>query len=170
MLFRSDRPEAKEAYRVAARAAHGAGRLVSLSLSDSFCVDRHRDDFLGLVRDDVDIVFGNADEVRSLYQVDSFDDAIEAVRGDCHLAAITNGEDGSVIVSDHEVIRVAADPVARVVDTTGAGDLYAAGFLYGLTTGRSLVECGRLGSLAAAEVISHVGPRPLTELRRLVTF
>ena len=165
-----DRDHAKEAFRVAAKYAHEAGRKVSLTLSDSFCVDRHRDDFLGLVRDDVDIVFGNADEVRSLYQVDSFDDAIEAVRGDCHLAAITNGEDGSVIVSDHEVIRVAADPVARVVDTTGAGDLYAAGFLYGLTTGRSLVECGRLGSLAAAEVISHVGPRPLTELRRLVTF
>ena len=142
-----DRPEAKEAYRAAARAAHGAGRMVSLSLSDSFCVDRHRDDFRGLVRDEVDIVFGNADELRSLYQVDSFDAAIAAVRADCHLAAITNGKDGSVIVTRDEVIAVRAEPVARVVDTTGAGDLYAAGFLHGLTTGRSLADCGRLGSI-----------------------
>ena len=165
-----DRPEAKEAFRTAARAAHGAGRMVSLTLSDSFCVDRHRDDFRGLVRDDVDVLFGNADELRSLYEVDSLDEAVAAVRRDCRLAAITDGKDGSLIVSGDEVLRVAAEPVAKVVDTTGAGDLYAAGFLHGLTHGRPLPECGRLGSIAAAEVISHVGPRPLVELRRLVTF
>ncbi len=165
-----DRDEAKDAYRVAACTAHDAGRLVSLTLSDSFCVDRHRSDFRSLVAHDVDVLFGNADELRALYEVSSFDAAIEAVRADCHLAAITNGKAGSVIVTRDRVIHVDAVPVERVVDTTGAGDLYAAGFLHGLTTGRLLEECGRLGSIAAAEVISHVGPRPLVELRRLVDF
>jgi len=165
-----DRPEAKEAFRKAARTAHAAGRQVSLTLSDPFCVDRHRDDFRGLVQDDVDILFGNADELRALYEVESFEAAIEMVRRDCHLAAITNGKDGSVIITREAVIPIAAEPVSRVLDTTGAGDLYAAGFLHGLTSGRPLPECGRLGSVAAAEVISHVGPRPLVELRRLVTF
>ena len=165
-----DRPEAKDAFRVAARTAHEAGRSVSLTLSDSFCVERHRDDFLGLVENDVDILFGNADELRALYRVGSFDAAVDAVRKHCHLAAITNGKDGSVIVTHDGVISVPAEPVGRVVDTTGAGDLYAAGFLHGLTSGRSLQQCGRLGSIAAAEVISHVGPRPLVELRRLVSF
>lgn len=165
-----DRPEAKQAFRVAARAAHGAGRLVSLTLSDSFCVDRHRDDFRGLVEDEVDILFGNSEELCSLYELESFDDAVAAVRQDCHLAAITCGKEGSVIVTREGVVEIAAEPVDRVVDTTGAGDLYAAGFLYGLTHGRSLADCGRLGSVAASEVISHVGPRPLVELRKLVTF
>ncbi|CAB4706372.1 MAG: adenosine kinase [Actinobacteria bacterium] len=165
-----DRPEAKEAFRAAASTAHSAGRRVALSLSDSFCVDRHRDDFRGLVRDEVDVLFGNADELCSLYEVGSFEEAVRAVRRECHLAAVTNGKDGSVIVTPDGVIRVSAEPVARVVDTTGAGDLFASGFLHGLTSGRSLADCGRLGSIAAAEVISHVGPRPLVELRRLVTF
>jgi sugar/nucleoside kinase (ribokinase family) len=162
-----DRDDAKEAFRHAARVAHRHGRQVSLTLSDSFCVDRHREDFLALVRDEVDVLFGNSDELCSLYQTESFEDAIAAVRQDCHLAAITVGADGSFVVTRDEMFRVAAQPVARVVDTTGAGDLYAAGFLHGLTKGRSLVECGRLGSVAAAEVISHVGPRPLVELRTL---
>jgi len=165
-----DRPEAKQAFRAAAGIAHTAGRQVALTLSDSFCVDRHRDDFRGLVEDEVDLLFGNADEVCSLYQVASFDEAIELLRRDCHLAAVTHGKEGSVIVTRDGIIRVAAEPVAKVVDTTGAGDLFAAGFLHGLTTGRSLAECGRLGSVAAAEIISHVGPRPLVELRRLVDF
>lgn len=165
-----DRDDAKAAYRLAARTAHEAGRYVSLSLSDSFCVDRHRDDFRSLVANDVDVLFGNADELRSLYEVSSFEDAIEAVRADCHIAAITNGKDGSVVVTRDRVLRIDAVPVGKVVDTTGAGDLYAAGFLHGLTSGRTLEECGRLGSIAAAEVISHVGPRPLVELRRLVDF
>ena len=163
-----DRDEAKRAFRRAAAVAHTNGRKVSLTLSDSFCVDRHRGDFVGLIRDDVDILFGNADELCSLYQLDSTDAAIAAVRAQCELAAITVGKDGSVIVSADEVIRVPAEPVARVLDTTGAGDLYAAGFLFGYTRGRPLAECGRLGSIAASEVISHVGPRPLVELRTLL--
>jgi sugar/nucleoside kinase (ribokinase family) len=161
-----DRDEAKAAYRKAAKAAHKAGRLVSLTLSDSFCVDRHRDGFRSLVKEDVDILFGNEDELLSLYEVTSFDDAVRAVRADCQLAAITRGATGSVVITQDEVIEVAAEPCPEVVDTTGAGDLYAAGFLYGLTHDLSLAECGRLGSVAASEVISHVGARPSEDLRR----
>ena len=163
-----DRDDAKAAFRHAARAAHRHGRLVSLTLSDSFCVDRHRDDFLSLVRDEVDLLFGNHDELISLYQADSFDDAVGAVRRDCGLAAITVGAKGSYIITPDDVLHVAAHPVRRVIDTTGAGDLYSAGFLFGFTQGRELKECGRLGSIAASEVISHVGPRPLVELRTLI--
>lgn len=163
-----DRPAAKEAFRLAARTAHEAGRQVSLTLSDPFCVDRHRDDFRDLVSDEVDILFGNGEELCSLYEVESFEAAVAEVRIHCALAAITRGKDGSVIVTPDGLVEVAAEPVARVLDTTGAGDLYAAGFLYGLTQGRSLPQCGRLGSIAAAEIISHVGPRPLVELRRLL--
>jgi sugar/nucleoside kinase (ribokinase family) len=163
-----DRDDAKAAFRHAAQAAHSHGRLVSLTLSDSFCVDRHRDDFLSLVRDEVDLLFGNDDELLSLYQTDSFDEAIADVRRDCALAAITVGAKGSYIITPDDVLHVEAYPVRRVIDTTGAGDLYSAGFLYGYTQGRELKECGRLGSLAASEVISHVGPRPLTELRTLI--
>jgi sugar/nucleoside kinase (ribokinase family) len=164
-----DRDEAKKAFRRAAGVAHANDRKVSLTLSDSFCVDRHRSDFVTLIRDEVDILFGNADELRSLYELESVDDAVAAVRAECEMAAITLGKEGSVIVTSDDVVRVPAEPVARVLDTTGAGDLYAAGFLYGLTRGRPLGECGRLGSLAAAEVISHVGPRPLVELRTLLS-
>ncbi len=162
-----DRQEAKEAFRHASRVAHEHGRMVSLTLSDSFCVDRHRDDFRALVTDEVDILFGNEDELLSLYQVDSFDDAVAAVRTDCALAAITRGPQGSVIITADDVLVIAAEPVELVLDTTGAGDLFASGFLYGYTRGMDLAECGRLGSIAAAEVISHVGPRPLVELRKL---
>ena len=164
-----DRPEAKEAFRAAARVAHANGREVSLTLSDSFCVDRHRNDFRGLVADEVDILFGNEDELMSLYEVTTFEAAVAAVRADCALAVITRGPSGSVIITGDGVIAVAAEDVERVLDTTGAGDLFASGFLYGYTNGKSLEECGRLGSLAAAEVISHVGARPLVELRRLAT-
>jgi sugar/nucleoside kinase (ribokinase family) len=162
-----DRDEAKAAFRHAARVAHANNRQVSLTLSDSFCVDRHRDDFRRLVTDEVDILFGNEDELLSLYQVESFDQAVAAVRADCRLAAITRGPSGSVIITTDQVITVAAQPVSKVLDTTGAGDLFASGFLYGLTQGFALEECGRLGSIAAAEVISHVGPRPLVELHKL---
>lgn len=162
-----DREDAKEAFRHAAGVAHRHDRAVSLTLSDSFCVDRHRADFLSLLRDEVDLLFGNSLELCSLYETDSFHDAIEAVRRDCHMAAITVGAEGSWVITATDTIHVPAVPVAKVVDTTGAGDLYAAGFLYGLTHGHSLDECGRLGSLAAAEVIGHVGPRPLVELRTL---
>ena len=163
-----DRDDAKKAFRRAAGVAHAAGRTVSLSLSDSFCVERHRQDFAALVRDEVDILFGNRDELCSLYELDSLDAAIARVRGECGLAAITAGARGSYIVTADDVVEVPAEPVDRVLDTTGAGDLYAAGFLYGYTRGLPLDECGRIGSIAAAEVISHVGPRPLVELRTLL--
>ncbi len=163
-----DRDDAKEAFRHAAAIAHEHGRTVSLTLSDSFCVDRHRADFRSLVRDRVDLLFGNREELLSLYEVDSFDAAVAALRDECELAAITIGAEGSVVVTPDEVQHVPAVPVERVIDTTGAGDLYAAGFLHGITTDRELAECARLGAIAAAEVISHVGPRPLVELRTLL--
>jgi sugar/nucleoside kinase (ribokinase family) len=161
-----DRDAAKAAYRKAAKAAHKAGRLVSLTLSDSFCVDRHRADFRSLVTADVDVLFGNEDELLSLYEVTSFDDAVRAVRADCQMAAITRGATGSVVITQHEIIEVPAEPCPHVVDTTGAGDLYASGFLYGLTHDLPLAECARLGSVAASEVISHVGARPSEDLRK----
>ena len=163
-----DRDEAKQAFRHAAAVAHEAGRLVSLTLSDSFCVDRHRDDFHSLVSDEVDLLFGNEAELISLYETETFEQAVTELRRHCHMAAITVGAKGSIIIVGDELIEVPAVPVRRVIDTTGAGDLYAAGFLHGVTTGKSIDDCGYLGSLAAAEVISHVGPRPLVELRTLV--
>jgi sugar/nucleoside kinase (ribokinase family) len=163
-----DRDEAKEAFRHAAGIAHEADRMVSLTLSDSFCVDRHREDFRDLVSDEVDLLFGNEAELVSLYRTETFEEAVAELREHCPLAAITVGARGSIIVTPDEMIEIPAVPVRTVIDTTGAGDLYAAGFLHGLTTGRPLEECGWLGSLAAAEVISHVGPRPLVELRTLV--
>jgi len=163
-----DRPEAKKAFRHAARASHDAGRLVSLTLSDSFCVDRHRDDFRALVTDEVDLLFGNADELIALYETDSFDEAVAAVRADCRLAAITLGARGSIVVTHDDVSEVPAVGVPHVVDTTGAGDLFAAGFLFAHTRGDDLASCAHIGAIAAAEVISHVGPRPLVELRTLL--
>jgi sugar/nucleoside kinase (ribokinase family) len=163
-----DRPEAKQAFRHAARVAHDAGRMVSLTLSDSFCVDRHRDDFLSLVDDEVDLLFGNESELMALYQTETIEASIVELRKHCPLAAITIGAKGSIVVTSDELIEIPAVPVRRVVDTTGAGDLYASGFLYGLTSGASLADSGHFGSIAAAEVISHVGPRPLVELRTLV--
>jgi len=163
-----DRAEAKEAFRYAARVAHANGRLVSLTLSDSFCVDRHRTDFRAIVSDEVDLLFGNETELMSLYEVDSLDEAVSAVRSDCSLAVITIGPEGCLVVTPDDVLRAPAQPVAYVLDTTGAGDLFAAGFLYGYTRRRSLAECARFGAIAAAEVISHVGPRPLVELRTLL--
>ena len=155
-----DPPRAKEAFRKAASTAHGAGRKVSLSLSDSFCVHRHHAEFLDLVEGHVDILFANEHEITALYKTDRFEDALEAVKRLGKTAALTRSEKGAVIVSGGEVVEVPAAPVARVVDTTGAGDLYAAGFLYGFTRGLSPAVCGRIGALAAAEIISHVGARP----------
>jgi len=163
-----DRADAKAAFRRAAEVAHAAGRRVSLTLSDSFCVDRHRDDFRALVADEVDVLFGNEHELTSLYEVDDLAAAIAAVRTECDLVVATCGPKGSMVVTPDEVIEVPAEPVARVLDTTGAGDLYAAGFLFGLTRGEPLERCARIGSIAAAEVISHVGPRPLVELATLL--
>jgi sugar/nucleoside kinase (ribokinase family) len=163
-----DRPEAKEAFRLAARVAHANDRLVSLTLSDSFCVDRHRRDFRALVTDEVDLLFGNEAELMSLYEVDSMDEALSAVRRDCSLAVITVGADGCIVVTADDVLHAPAQPVEHVLDTTGAGDLFAAGFLYGYTRRRPLADCAHFGAIAAAEVISHVGPRPLVELRTLL--
>lgn len=163
-----DPPSAQEAFRVAARAAHARGRRVALTLSDSFCVNRHRDAFLELVERDVDILFANAAEITALYQVETFDDAFQHVRGHCEVAALTRSEHGSVILAGDEVHVIDAHPVEQVVDTTGAGDLYAAGFLYGYTQGHDLARCGYLGSAAAAEVISHVGARPARRLAELI--
>ncbi len=160
-----DRPRAMEAYFKAARVAHAAGGKVSLTLSDSFCVERHREAFFRLVESEVDLLFANEHELMALYQVDDFDDALQAVGGHCEVAAVTRGGSGSVVVGDGGVHVIDAHSVAEVVDTTGAGDLYASGFLFGYTHGHSLADCGRLGSLAAAEVISHVGARPLVSLR-----
>ncbi len=163
-----DRPAAKEAFRTAAALAHEHGRDVSLTLSDSFCVVRHRDDFAALVADEVDILFGNEDELRALYETDSLDRAIAEVRRECALAVVTTGPKGCIVITADEVVEVPAVPVAQVLDTTGAGDLFAAGFLFGYTRERPLAECAHLGAIAAAEVISHVGPRPLVDLRTLL--
>lgn len=162
-----DPPEAQEAFRVAADIAHAAGRKVALTLSDPFCVDRHRAAFVDLVERHVDILFANEAEIRSLYEVHDFDAAAARVRGHCEVAALTRSERGSVIVGAGGVHVIKAEPVAKVVDTTGAGDLYAAGFMVGLSRGLALPTCGRLGALAAAEVISHVGARPMRSLAEL---
>ncbi|MEI7592056.1 MAG: adenosine kinase [Actinomycetes bacterium] len=159
-----DLPEAQAALVKAMDIARQAGGKVAFTLSDSFCVDRHREAFLQLAEQRVDILFANEDEICSLYQVATFDEAAEQVAGHCEIACLTRSEKGSVVItSDGQRIAVAARPVA-VVDTTGAGDLYAAGFLYGLSQGHDLEHCAQLGALAAAEVISHTGARPEVEL------
>lgn len=163
-----DREAAQSAFVRAAEIAHAAGRKVALSLSDSFCVDRHRASFRHLVAGHVDILFANEAEITSLFELDDFGDAVAQVRGHCEIAALTRGAEGSVMVTADDVIGVAAEPVVRVVDTTGAGDLYAAGVLYGLTHGHKLADCGRIGGIAAAEIIGHYGARPQTELATLV--
>jgi sugar/nucleoside kinase (ribokinase family) len=161
-----DPPRAKQAFRKAAELAHAAGRKVSLTLSDSFCVERYRDEFRALVEGHIDILFANESEIGALYETD-FDHALAAVRGKCEIAVLTRSERGSVVVTADAVHRIAADEVVRVLDTTGAGDLYASGFLFGFTHGRDLAACGRLGSLCAAAVLGHYGPRPETSLERL---
>lgn len=163
-----DRDEAKAAYRVAAEAAHEAGREVALTLSDGFCVERHRDDFLALVDGGVDILFANTDEITRLYEVDDVDDAVAKVRGRCRIACITKGRRGSVVIAGDATHEITVHEVPRVVDTTAAGDLYAAGFLYGYTQDMTLDQCGRLGSIAAAAVIGHTGARPGLSLAQLV--
>lgn len=163
-----DRPEAKEAFRQAAEIAAAAGRKVALTLSDAFCVDRHREEFLDLIRGRVDILIANESEITSLYEVSSFEEAATLAQADTHLAALTRSAQGSVIYArGQQPIAIAAAPVDAVVDTTGAGDLYAAGFLFGLASGCALEIAGRLGSLAAAEIISHVGARPQQNLADL---
>ncbi|HEV2547489.1 MAG TPA: adenosine kinase [Stellaceae bacterium] len=162
-----DPPRAKAAFQKAAEIAHGAGRKVSLTLSDAFCVERYRREFRALIEGHVDILFANEAEITALYETKDFDRALAAVRGKCEIAALTRSERGSYVVTAEKTESVPAVKVAKLVDTTGAGDLYASGFLFGLTHGRDLVTCGRLGSLAAAEVIGHYGARPEASLKTL---
>jgi len=159
---------AKAAFRKAMDIAHAANRKVALTLSDAFCVDRYREEFRELVKNQVDILFANESEITSLYETKDFDEALQQVRQDCDFAALTRSEKGSVVFSNDEIHVIDAQPGVKVVDSTGAGDMYAAGFLYGLTNGKSLHDCGRLGGLAAAEVISHVGARPETSYKDLM--
>lgn len=163
-----DRDQAKAAFVKASEAAHKAGKRVALTLSDPFCVGRHRDDFLKLVKGHVDILFANEAELTSLVQEENFDKALAALSADVEIAAVTRSEKGAVIRSRSETITVAAQPVSKVIDTTGAGDQFAAGFLYGFTEGMTLKRAGELGTIAAAEVISHIGPRPLVKLADLM--
>ena len=163
-----DPKSAKEAFVKAAAIAHQAGRQVALTLSDAFCVDRYRDEFLELMRTDtVDLVFANEAELHSLYQTSVFDTALKQLRSDVRLAAVTRSEKGCVVASKEEVKAVPAFPIEKLVDTTGAGDLFAAGFLFGLSRGFGHENAGRLGALAAAEVIQHIGARPKVSLKAL---
>ncbi len=162
-----DQPRAKKAMREAAITAQEAGVRVSLTLSDAFCVDRFRDEFLELAENHVDILFANESEILSLYQVSTFDDAVSLVRQHCEIAALTRSEKGSVVVSGTETHVIEAEPGVHVVDTTGAGDAYAAGFLYAYTHGHDLAICARLGGVLAAEVISHYGARPEADVKAL---
>jgi sugar/nucleoside kinase (ribokinase family) len=162
-----DRDEAKSAYVKAAEIARANGRKVALTLSDTFCVDRHRDSFRYLIKGHVDLVFANEAELLSLYQVDDFETALAGARSEAALIAVTRSALGSVVATATERVDSPAEPVAKVVDTTGAGDQYAAGFLFGWSRGRPLAECARLGHIAAAEVISHFGARPEVSLAEL---
>ncbi|HEY3889429.1 MAG TPA: adenosine kinase [Caulobacteraceae bacterium] len=162
-----DPPPARRAFAKAAGLARGAGRLVALTLSDSFVVDRHRAGLIAFTDAEVDVLFANSDEITSLFETEDFDAAVAAIRGRCSIAAVTRGEQGSVVVTGDQVHHIEAVPVEKVVDTTGAGDQYAAGFLFGLARGLSLPHAGRLGSLCASEVISHYGPRPRVSLKDL---
>jgi sugar/nucleoside kinase (ribokinase family) len=162
-----DEESAKQASRKAIAAVKGAGGRIALSLSDPFCVGRFRDEFLHLLDKDVNILFANEEEARALFQIDDFDGVVAAAKAWGGIAAITRSAKGCVLVEEGQHHEIPAAAVARVVDTTGAGDQFAAGFLYGLTHGKGLADCGRLGALAAAEVISHYGARPETSLKDL---
>jgi sugar/nucleoside kinase (ribokinase family) len=162
-----DPPEARRAFAKAAGLARAAGRTIAITLSDAFVVERHRKALLGFIETEVDLVFANEVELAALFETDDFDAAARAIRGKTRLAAVTRGAAGSVVVTEGDIIAVEAFPVAQVIDTTGAGDQYAAGFMLGLAQGKPLDVCARLGGLAAAEVISHYGPRPQVSLAEL---
>ena len=162
-----DRDEAQAAFRHAATLAHDAGREVALTLSDTFCVERHREPFRDLVHHHVDLLFANEDELVALYQ-SPFDEAVEQLRSDCDHAVVTRGSNGAIVLVEGQRVDIDVVTVDEVVDTTGAGDLFAAGYLFGYTRELSPEICGRLGATAAAEIISHLGPRPATNLAELV--
>ncbi|MBT5185941.1 MAG: adenosine kinase [Kordiimonadaceae bacterium] len=163
-----DPEPAKAAFRKAIDIAHKAGNKVAFSLSDSFCVDRHRAEFLELAKNDIDILFANEDEVKMLYSTDDLDQAVKQVQQDCDIAAITCSAKGCIVISKDEIVNVAGNQVALLKDTTGAGDAFAAGFLHALSNGKSLAECGALGNLIASEVITHIGARPDMDLKEFV--
>jgi sugar/nucleoside kinase (ribokinase family) len=163
-----DRPDSKEAYWTASKVASEAGRKIALTLSDVFCVERHRDDWLPLVHDRVDILFANELEAMALWECDDVETAVEHAREQVEIGCITRSEKGSIVVSGDATYQIPPESIDHVVDTTGAGDLYAAGFLHGFTQGRPLPECGRLGSIAAAAVLGHDGARPGVSLAQLV--
>lgn len=162
-----DKPAAKQAFVHACEAAQSANRKIAITLSDGFCVDRHRDSFRHLIRTHVDLVFANEGELLSLYETADFEEALKMIRDDSQMAAVTRSSDGSVIIEGSETWRLKAMPIERVVDATGAGDQYAAGMLYGITHGLTPDEAGALGHMCAMEVISHMGPRPETSLREM---
>lgn len=164
-----DRPESMEAYWKATEIAHQAGNRVALTLSDTFCVERHRDEWLSLVSERVDILFANEHEACALWGCDDVTGAVERARIEVEIGCITQGPAGSVVVAGEETFDIPAHPVDQVVDTTGAGDLYAAGFLYGFTQGRDLTACGRLGSMSASAVLGHTGARPGLSLAQLAS-
>jgi len=161
-----DPDEARAAFAKAAAAARAAGRSIALSLSDAFVVERHRAGLLAFIDAEVDVLFANEVEIAALFETD-FDKALSALRGRVRIAAVTRGAQGSVVLASGSSVTIGAEPVSKVVDTTGAGDQYAAGFLVGLAAARPLEDCARLGAMAAAEVISHFGPRPQTPLKNL---
>ena len=163
-----DKDDAKEAFRVAAQYAHEAGRRVALTLSDSFCVQRHHADFAALVRDEVDLLFANEHELAVLFGTEDFSQAVGALRECCPLAAVTRSKRGSAVITPDDFIEVPALPVDPIVDATGAGDMFAAGFLYGLTHEKTYEQCAEIGTICAAEVIMHMGPRPQVPLRSLL--
>jgi sugar/nucleoside kinase (ribokinase family) len=162
-----DAEAARRAFAKAAALAHGSGRMIALTLSDAFVVERHRAGLMGFIEGQVDLLFANETELKALFQTDHFDRALHALRPHVKIAAVTRGEKGSVVFDHGERLTVDAVPVDKVVDTTGAGDQYAAGFMFGLSRGRPLQQCGQLASLAASEVISHYGPRPQVSLKDL---
>ena len=162
-----DPPNGRRAFAKAAGLARASSRLIALTLSDSFVVDRHRGALVGFIDSEVDVLFANEDEITSMFETSDFDEAVRAIADRAKIAAITRGAKGSVVIAGGQMHQIEAFPVEKVVDTTGAGDQYAAGFLYGLSQGRSMDHCGRLGSLAAAEVIAHLGPRPQVSLKDL---
>ncbi len=158
----------KAAFRKAAKIAHEADKRVSLTLSDSFCVDRYRAEFNEFIDGGVDILFANEEEIKSLYQTTSLEEALNGIRSKVEIACVTRSDEGSLILQGDTMVEIAADKTVDVVDTTGAGDLYASGFLFGFTNGYSLADCGRIASIAAAEVISHIGARPAVTLKDLI--
>jgi len=163
-----DPKDAKDAFVKASAIAHGAGRQVALTLSDAFCVDRYRDEFIELMRKGtVDLVFANEGELHSLYKTSDFDSALKALREDVKLGVVTRSDKGCVVASNDGVVAVPASPINELVDTTGAGDLFAAGFLFGLVRNAGYENAGKLGALAAAEVIQHIGARPQVSLKEL---